>query len=73
MPTHPSQNVPAASDFTAYNKISAAYFLLKFIEEMRSLLIQLIESRKPQIFEEIYMNGSSCLLLKNILTALAIM
>ena len=52
MPTHPSQNVPAASDFTAYNKIPAAYFLLKFIE-MRSLLIQLIESRKPQIFEEL--------------------
>ena len=72
MPTHPSQNVPAASDFTAYNKIPAAYFLLKFIE-MRSLLIQLIESRKSQIFEELYTNGSSCLLLKNILTGLPIM
>ena len=72
MPTHPSQNVPAASDFTAYNKISAAYFPLKFIE-MRSLLIQLIESRKPQIFEELYTNGSSFLLLKNILTGLPIM
>ena len=64
MPIQPSQNVTAASDFTAYNKMSAAYFLIKFIE-MRSLLIQLIESQKPQIFEEIYTNGSSCLLLKN--------
>ena len=63
MPIQPSQNVTAASDFTAYNKMSAAYFLIKFIE-MRSLLIQLIESQKPQIFEEIYTNGSSCLLLK---------
>ena len=43
MPIKPSQNVLAASDFTAFNKISAAYFLLKFIE-MRSLLIPLIES-----------------------------
>ena len=55
MPIQPSQNAPAASDFTAYNKISAAYFLLKFIE-MRSLLIQLVESRKPQISEEMYTN-----------------
>ena len=72
MPIQPSQNVTAASDFTAYNKMSAAYFLRKFIE-MRSLLIQLIESQKPQIFEEIYTNGSSRLLLKNILTGLPIM
>ena len=27
----PSQNVPAASNFAAYNEISAAYFTLKFI------------------------------------------
>ena len=72
MPIQLSQNVTAASDFTTYNKISATHFLLKFIE-MRSLLIQLIESGKPQIFEEIYTNGSSCLLLKNILTGLPIM
>ena len=71
MPIQLSQNVTAASDFTTYNKISATHFLLKFIE-MRSLLIQLIESGKPQIFEEIYTNGSSCLLLKNILTGLPI-
>ena len=43
MPIQPSQNVPAASDFTAYNKMSAAYFILKFIE-MWSLVFQLIES-----------------------------
>ena len=71
MPIQLSQNVTAASDFTTYNKISATHFLLTFIE-MRSLLIQLIESGKPQIFEEIYTNGSSCLLLKNILTGLPI-
>ena len=28
----PSQNVPAAGDFASYNKISAAYFPLKFID-----------------------------------------
>ena len=28
----PSQNVPAAGNFAAYNKISAVYFALKLIE-----------------------------------------
>ena len=28
----PSQNVPAAGDFTGYNEMSAAYFIVKFTD-----------------------------------------
>ena len=41
----PSQNVPAASNFAAYNEISAAYFTLKFINnkcKVWSLVVQIV-------------------------------
>ena len=43
----PSQNVPAAGNFAAYNEISAAYFTLKFITNTRSLVVQIV-TKGPQ-------------------------
>lgn len=54
----PSQNVPAAGDFSAYQKISAAYFPLKFIEH------------KDEVSTSCLLLKSCCLLLQNILTGL---
>ena len=54
----PSQNVPAAGDFSAYNKISATYFPLKFIDN------------KDEVSTTCLLLKSCCLLLQNILTGL---